>query len=193
LPLDLQCALPASVGRERFTSDTLTIIDSRAQAITPVDESEGPALYLRVGLERAPGDIDKALRYFREALEERLAEEHLLFIPAYEEYSQTAFAKAVAPRRMVFGQRPWLGPAIVGLWSWDLTVHGRMSAAQAFDHIKLQRETWGRSEDRDTKSMLNQLNEVRELISPEADVSDIDKIAAEPEGVRFGLRNLGSR
>jgi hypothetical protein len=188
MSLDLQCALQASVERERFTSETLTIIDSRAQAITAKDESDHHALYLRIELTRAPGDIDNCLRYLRGALEERLAEEHLLFIPGYQEYSQTAFAKATVSRASVFGQRPLLEPAVVGLWSWDLTRNKQMSAAKASARIRKQRKTWGGEEKRDDKSMLNQLNKVRELISPEAGAGEIDAVLLELKGERFGLR-----
>ncbi|MCA0214660.1 MAG: hypothetical protein LCH79_15970 [Proteobacteria bacterium] len=199
---DLRTAILLSQQRSRFTSPGIQVIDSRASRKT---HGTNDAVSLVVNLNQAPADIDRALAYFKAAIEERLCEVHELEIPGWQDYLGTNFAKWTSRDADVVPQKSMVVPRILGLWCWDLTsglnltpveqhklVQG-LSIAKAYEKIDELR----RSKSQDTPGFAK-VSKARKEISALIDAGGdtptrLDLAVTGHEGIRLGKRSAVER
>lgn len=193
-PLEVRCSIKASSSPERFESPSLHILDSRQYPALDANFLEGEALYFRIGLDRAPADIDHAMHHLRSALNERLLEVHQgVRIPEWEKYADSNFATAqllpLADLRLLHDKQQMIA-RFRGFWCWDLVESGtdsldsRTAAKMVSEKIADEDGVPG------PKPIHDQYELVRQLISPQHDAtSDLDMFYCQKDKTRLGLRS----
>ncbi|SFQ34058.1 hypothetical protein [Variovorax sp. 770b2] len=185
---DLRCTLQASAGRERFTSSSLHLLDSRVAPVLLGDEPQRDALYLRIDLSQAPADIDQALLYLRGAVCERLIELHgaVWRIPQWEAFMRTKFVKAQFPKTSLFQSHEQIGPILRGLWCWDLAESGNGNSDDAAKQISAILKAT--KEPRTKQAISNQWKIVEKIVRLRSSAGELDKAITGRLDVRLGLR-----
>lgn len=195
--LEIQCAVRASTAPERFGSPSLHILDSRANPTPGIDGPDDAAIYLRIGLARAPAEIDHALQQLRATLMERLLEVHESGeIPDWEPFQESKFATAqllpLSKLKLLHSKQQLL-PLFRGFWCWDL-VHSndlpmpaRRAATQVSEEVADEDGIPG------PVAVHDQFERVRDLIEAKesGQRSALDKFYSPRPDVRLGLRSGG--
>jgi hypothetical protein len=189
--LELRCAYQTSQATERFLSNSVEILDYRGDKRTAGECESRNALVLNVFTDQAPADIDRALRYFRSALNERLVEEHgiLANAPGSAEYQSTSFYRVAASPALLFEQASEIEPGILGLWGWDLTVRGKRKAAEAAREIASCRGTWGMHDTKGERMLAAHFTKVRKFIHGDLLPNKLDRAVHRQGDVRIGVRS----
>lgn len=119
---DVAFAINTSKNGYYFNSPSIEILYSRDNPSLTSLDPERNSIYLKVDLERAPSELDLAIRYFGESVLELLIDEHgfMANVPNHEEFLQSKFMNSKPIYTPVFYRQDQIKGTLLGLWCWDL-------------------------------------------------------------------------
>jgi hypothetical protein len=183
--LDAACAWFFSGVGDRYSSREVIIFDSARNPLVLRSDGDSRAMYMRISLEQAPSEIDRALCFLRDALVSALGDDRPPAEDAvgWREFEASRFFREFSSRPRIVTRQDELEPGFMRLWLWDL--HNR--SGRTFDAAAAVVST-ALGKDGSERAYNNQ-NEVRKITMRGL----LDEAVTGKKNLFLGLRQDASR